>query len=115
MRFGKFRLRRRKDFERVFSTGRSISLRDLNITVKYSENDVGYPRFAVVVPKKSVKLAVRRNRIKRIVREAIRHLIKEGKIPNYDIVVVVRKDISDMKSYDIEDIFEDIICKINLC
>ncbi len=108
MRFRKFRLRRRKDFERVFS-GRSISIHELGITVRYIENTLGHPRFAVVVPKKSVKLAVRRNRIKRIVKEAIRHLIKKGKIPNYDIVIVVRKDISKMKSYDVEDRFNSLI------
>ena len=109
LRFRKFRLRKKKDFERVFS-GRSMPIPELGITVRYTENGLGYPRFAVVVPKKSVKLAVRRNRIKRIVKEAVRHLIKEGKIPGYDIVIVVRKDISKMKSYDVEGAFSNLIC-----
>jgi len=103
LRFRKFRLRKRKDFENVFSKGRKIDISELGISIIYAENNLGYPRFAVVVPKKSVKLAVRRNRIKRIIREAIRHLIKKEKIPNWDMVIIARKDISKMKSYEVED------------
>jgi ribonuclease P protein component len=58
-----------------------------------------------------VKKAVRRNRIKRIVREAMRELIAENKIPNLDIVILVREDISSKKSYEVRDEIEKIFQK----
>jgi ribonuclease P protein component len=113
MRFRKFRLRLRKDIERVFKTGMHLKSKPF-FSIKVIENDsvnIGYPRFSVIVPKKSVKKAVRRNRIKRILREAMRELIREKKIPNLDIVILVKEDISGKKSYEVKNEIEKIFQK----
>jgi ribonuclease P protein component len=113
MRFRKFRLRLRKDIERVFRTGMNLKSKPF-FSIKVIENDsvnIGYPRFSVIVPKKSVKKAVRRNRIKRILREAMRELIREKKIPNLDIVILVKEDISGKKSYEVKNEIEKIFQK----
>jgi len=110
MRFRRFRLRLRKDIERVFKSGINLKGKSF-FSIKAIENDstnIGYPRFTVIVPKKSVKKAVKRNRIKRIIREAMRELIRAEKIPNLDIVILVKEDISTKKSYDIKNEIEKI-------
>jgi ribonuclease P protein component len=115
MRFRRFRLRLRKNIERVLKNGILLKHKDFPyFSIKVLENEpinIGYPRFTVIVPKKSVKKAVRRNRIKRIIREAMRELIAESKIPNLDIVILVREDISSKKSYEVRDEIEKIFQK----
>jgi ribonuclease P protein component len=115
LRFRRFRLRLRKNIERVLKNGILLKHKDFPyFSIKVLENEsinIGYPRFTVIVPKKSVKKAVRRNRIKRIVREAMRELIAESKIPNLDIVILVREDISSKKSYEVRDEIEKIFQK----
>ena len=51
------------------------------------------PRLGVVVPKRGNKSAVRRNRIKRLVRETFR--CRQSTLPNGDLVVQVMSAISD--------------------
>ncbi len=108
MRFGKFKLRRRKNFIRALS-GFSGRIKSDVFEIGFCRNECGFPRFAVVVPKKIVKKAVKRNRIKRIVREAMYQLLRENKIPPFDIVIRVKKDVSSRKSHQIKAIFEEKI------
>ena len=42
------------------------------ITLIYTTKNIGYKKYAIIVPKKKVKKSVVRNKIKRIVREAVR-------------------------------------------
>jgi ribonuclease P protein component len=46
-------------------------------------------RLGIIVAKKNVKLAVQRNRIKRLLRESFRN--KRDSLPNLDIVVLAKK------------------------
>lgn len=54
-----------------------------------SENVHGYPRLGITVTKKVHKRAVRRNRIKRLVREWFRTTLA-GELNGLDIIVVAR-------------------------
>ena len=92
------RLRLRRDFDRVFSSGKSVSNDYLRAV--YVENGLDHPRFAVVVKKKIGK-AVFRNRIKRLIREVYR--LNKEKFPNVDVVFVVRDNMKDMKGIKYED------------
>lgn len=113
MRFRRHRLRLTKDIERVLRFGvtrRFYEDRDGRtaevLTVKCYPHK--YPRFAVMVSKKVAKKSVWRNRIKRIVREAVRKLIKEGRFPNCDAVIIVREDLHARKTQDIERMLKEI-------
>ncbi|RUR30096.1 ribonuclease P protein component [Vreelandella andesensis] len=54
----------------------------------------GHPRVGLVVSKKNVKLAVDRNRFKRLVRESVR--LRQDHFPSVDIVVLAKRGAHDI-------------------
>ena len=80
------RLRRAKDFERVFKTGRSSFDKLTGIKITRTQND--FCRFGVIVSTKVNKSAVKRNLIKRRVRFCLRS-DKLFDCKNIDCVVIV--------------------------
>ncbi|GAH46336.1 unnamed protein product, partial [marine sediment metagenome] len=84
----KFRISRRRDIRRVFRAGRRV--RDGQVTLLALANADSAParRFAVVVSRRHGP-AVRRNRIKRLYREAFR-LVRDRLPEGFDYVVVPR-------------------------
>jgi ribonuclease P protein component len=76
------KLKSRKLIERLFSEGKSISSYPLKLIYLKVEHDSNFLiQAGVSVAKRKVNLAVNRNRIKRLMREAYRknkHLIYEG-------------------------------------
>lgn len=68
------------------------------------------PRFACVVPIKTEKKAVMRNRIKRLLREAIRRILLDVSI-QIDGVFMVRGRLPDAEA-DVETIVRNILTKI---
>jgi ribonuclease P protein component len=79
------RLRRSKDIKGMFSAARRLEARGLKLLFK--DNGSPTTRFAVVVAR-GCGGAVRRNREKRITREAYRSL-KERLVPGFDLVFLV--------------------------
>lgn len=68
--------------------------------VLLSRNDKGTARFGITVSKK-VGNAVRRNRIKRLVREFFR--LNRDRFPeSTDVVIIARKDLSLTRYRDVE-------------
>lgn len=52
------------------------------------ENGLDHPRLGLVIGKKNVKLAVQRNRLKRLIRESFRH--NQETLAGWDIVVIAQ-------------------------
>ena len=69
------------------------------------KNDLGFPRFAFIISKKFSKKAIERNRVKRIIKEALRLNFHRLKNLNYDIVVIPKKHLINKKT---QDLMEDI-------
>lgn len=78
------RLRKTNEIERVWKRGRSFF--DPLVQMKVARNDLAVTRFAVVVGTKADKRAVRRNLVKRRIREALRQTLPEI-APGYDAIV----------------------------
>ena len=78
------------DFSRVFRQAKRSSSGGL--TVLTVENSVGYPRLGLAIAKKHLKLASRRNKLKRIIRASFQQ--NQSEFANIDIVVLSRTDVS---------------------
>ena len=81
----KYRLKRKKDFERVYKKGRVN--RENFLLLRFVPNDLGNTRFGVVVSKKVAKKANERNAIKRRIREVIKEILPEIK-NDLDVVII---------------------------
>ncbi|MBI3098009.1 MAG: ribonuclease P protein component [Planctomycetes bacterium] len=82
------RLRKRAEFDRVLSEARGRG--DARLVVHARPNGLGGTRLGIVVPK-GVRSSVRRNRFKRLLREAFR--MNRGRLPRgLDLVVIPRID-----------------------
>ena len=84
-------------FSVLFRTGIRITTPSLQCLVLKSENSSS--QYAVIVGVKVQKSAVKRNRIKRIIRAALEHVLPHLASPIY-CLVVVKKDCSMKKSKD---------------
>lgn len=86
------RLTKSSLYESVFRNGKRVNTR--NFTVFYNKNSLGFPRYGHVVSKKVSSRAVRRNRIKRVLREYFRHT--KHLMDSLDLVFIARKDVSGL-------------------
>jgi ribonuclease P protein component len=78
------RLLKASEFNRVFD--KAVRSSDQYFTVLARQNDIGYPRLGLAISKKRARLAVTRNRLKRLIRESFRH--KQHEICCADYVVL---------------------------
>ncbi|MCK4709429.1 MAG: ribonuclease P protein component [Gammaproteobacteria bacterium] len=74
------------EFKRVFNAANRVS--DRHLTIFYAANDLNQARLGLAISKKVSKLAVDRNRIKRLARETFR--LKQQQLPFSDFVVLAR-------------------------
>lgn len=95
------RLRKEKEVELVFKTGRSVF--DTVCGFKFLKNNLSVSRFAILVGTKVSKSAVKRNRARRQIREIIRLNLLKIKT-GLDFVFIVRPEVKDKKYEDLEKI-----------
>lgn len=100
------RLRRRIEFSALFKSGKRIHSEYLTVILSTNTSDVR--RLGLVVGKKVRKEAVRRNRMKRLLREFFR-LNKHRLSASQDILIVARKDFSFMKYRDLSSKLEEVL------
>jgi len=106
----KHRLKKKKEFERVFKKGKSAK-KDF-LFIKFIKNSLDTTRFGFIVSRKISKKAVVRNKVKRRLREATREMLPEIK-PGYDIVVVAQRGIEKLNFFQIKDNLKELLKKIN--
>jgi len=103
------RIRLERDFKRAFKEGKRIILPFF--TVIMSPNELPWRRMSVVVPKKVGK-AVKRNRIRRLVREFFR-LNKCKLTPSHDYIFLAHKGVEKLKGYhEVESILKDLFKEV---
>lgn len=101
------RLKRKRDFDITYTNGRFF--RGENITLKVWKVDPGaFPKrgfslsdlkVGVVVGKKVDKRAVRRNRVKRLVREVFRLIIKADSLRSGFFIICMVRPLSEGVEY----------------
>ena len=86
------------DFKQVFSRA-SLKVSDKHLLILARPNDLDHPRVGFVFSKKNIRLAVNRNRVRRIIRESFR--LNQHKLPNVDIVILARQGLGDIDNSEV--------------
>ena len=74
-----------------------------NLLILARENGLDHPRLGLVIGKKSVKLAVQRNRLKRLMRDSFR--LNQQTLAGLDIVIVARKGLGEVENPELHQHF----------
>jgi ribonuclease P protein component len=96
------------DFQPVFKN--AVPAVSPHLTLLARKNNLDHPRIGMAIPKKHIKLAVGRNRIRRIVREQFR--LKQHQLPAIDIVVIAKAGIADLSNQEINKVLDKLWRKL---
>ena len=108
--FGKSaRLLNARDYKAVFDAA-EIKASNQHILLLAKPNSLSHSRLGLVIAKKNVRLAVQRNRIKRIVRETFR--VQRAQ-PSIDIVVLARHGLDKLESPELHARFGKLLKELN--
>lgn len=92
----RLRLLEARQFKAVFDDPPfRVSTRELLFLSR--PNDLSHPRLGLVISKKSCRLAVQRNRVKRQVRESFRQ--HQACLAGLDIIVLSRRGIAELDNH----------------
>ncbi|MFT6915284.1 MAG: ribonuclease P protein component [Motiliproteus sp.] len=91
------------DYRAVFN-GAQLKVSDRNLLILATPSQLSHPRVGLVIAKKNVRLAVQRNRVKRIIRESFR--LQNSELPNLDIVVLARRGLGDLDNPALQRLIE---------
>lgn len=102
------RLKDKAAFQAVFSSGRRIPAAQFVFLCRPNDRDVA--RLGLAVPKRHIKHAVKRNRIKRVLREGFR--LKQAGFRGLDLVILVRRPLTHINKNSFDRLLEDCRRKI---
>lgn len=107
----KLRLRNREDYSRVYRGGRSFA--NGQFVVYWSKQPSAQPFRVGISASKKIGNAVVRNRMRRLVKEIVRHM--EGQIvPYVDFILIVRKPAVTMSYAELERSIKHVLRKAGL-
>ena len=102
--FGKSRrLLDARDYSRVFDAP-DARASHRNLLLLARRNDTGVHRLGLVIAKKNLRLAVQRNRVKRLAREFFRHLPPAD--PGLDVVLLARRGLAELDNAELSSILQ---------
>ncbi len=96
------------DFSSVFNLRKRIA--SAYLVVRYKPNQLNKPRLGLIVAKKTAKLAVERNYMRRVLRELFR--LNQYNLPAFDLVIQVQKTFEKPKFMVIKQEFEHLMRKL---
>lgn len=99
-----WRLLTPEDFNFVFQQPHRAGSPHLTILAR--DNALTHPRLGQAVPKKQIKLAVNRNRFKRLVRESFR--LHQHSLPARDFVVIAKKSAQELNNQELATLLDKL-------
>ncbi|WP_124057761.1 ribonuclease P protein component [Vaginisenegalia massiliensis] len=94
-----YRVKKEKEFQKVFSEGTSVANRQLVLYTFPKENQEHF-RVGISVGKR-IGNAVKRNQVKRYIRQAL-HELEDQIQPEWDFLVIARPDISQRDFFQVK-------------
>ncbi len=102
----------REGFEQVFKNHRvRFSHKYFLLLARRSPEVCKSSRLGVIISKKNIKLAVKRNQLKRLIRESFRVSLTEA--PNTDIVVLARQNINSAPHEELSSLLRYFLKKLH--
>ena len=92
-----------EEYDKVFANPVRASATGVLVLAR-KNNESQCSRLGLVIPKKVLKRAVWRNRVKRIARETFR--LNQHSLQNIDLVVIARPKIEDISNSELSAIFK---------
>lgn len=104
------RLLKGAEYKAVFD-GATVKVSDRHLLILAVPNHLPQPRLGLVIAKKHIKLAVERNRVKRLIRESFR--LQQQNLPNLDIVVLARKGMGELDNQSLQQLLNNSWVRLN--
>lgn len=99
------RLLRPGDYGKVFDNVQ-VRVPHRHFLLLATPNELGHARVGLVFSKKNLKLAVQRNRVKRLVRETFRQ--QQQDLPSLDIIVLGRQGLANIENPELRSILDEL-------
>jgi len=99
------RLLSSSDYKTVFDDAK-LKVSSPQVLFLARPNGRSHPRLGLVVAKKNAKLAVQRNRIKRIARESFR--LQQHQLGGIDAILLARSGLDRMDNREMQQMFADL-------
>ncbi len=80
------------DYQQVFQRAQ-FKVSSKTVLLLAINNEQSRPRLGLVIGKKNIRLAVQRNRIKRLIRESFR--LRQQTLPALDVIVLARRGLDE--------------------
>ena len=99
------RLLNSSDYSHVFDNA-DIKVSHPQVLILARKNTLDHPRLGLIAAKKNLRLAVERNRFKRMVRESFR--LKQHHIPSIDAIVLARRGLNELTNAELLNILNGL-------
>lgn len=103
------RLLTSSDFSYVFDNA-PFKASHPNFLILAKPSQTSTPRLGLIIAKKNVRLAVKRNRLKRLIRESFRH--KQHHLPAIDAIVLARRGTENLNNIEITKILNELWTRV---
>ena len=98
------------DFQKVFDAV-EIKIPDQRILILTRANGLDHPRIGFIISKKNIRRAVKRNLVRRIMRESFR--LNQDKLPAHDMIIMARKGAGEVSSEDLHRLAKKCWSRLN--